>query len=301
MIEKKLNLFKDIHFIINTNEKVLPLVNLSLKYFDTFIGLDNINISIVSNKFKDCVFNYSDKVNYITPDVEYDGSGGHFEAVISNALNNIKEEYIFFFCDDYIITKQFDIEALLRLMQFIINEKVDYFSFSSCFVEREMQSNPLAKYRLCDNSEKYGFDKDAFYHFSENFLYLYSVQPCIWKRSSLLELLSYNKNVGIRTLDTSYIKDKKGKYRDQIPNTGIYCYDKWAVPDDEYQFKKICTKYNIFDYSYNPDFFIFNYIEIVRYGKIWQTLGENNWVQIIINQIIKDNDINNKSEFNQFL
>lgn len=301
MVVKNINSLKDIHFIINTNEMVLPLVNLSLKYFDTYIGLDNINISVVSNKFKDCNLNYSDKVNYITPYVEYDGSGGHFESVMSHTLNQIKEDYIFFFCDDYIITKQFDVEALARLVTFIKNENVDYFSFSSCFVEREMQNMPLAKYRLCDNAEKYGFEKDAFYHFSENFLYLYSVQPCIWKKSSLIELLSYNKNIGIRTFDTSYIKDKKGRYRNQIPNTGIYCYDEWPDLTDEYQFKKICTKYNIFDYSYQPDTFIFNYIELVRLGKIWQTLGEHNWVQKIINQIIKDNDLFNNPEFHKFL
>lgn len=301
MLDKRLNVYKNLHFIINTNEMNWPLVNLSLKYFDKYIGLDNINISVVSNKFLNCNLHYSDKVNYITPNVEYDGSGGHFESVISHALQNIKEDYIFFFCDDYIITKFFDEQALKNLLRLIEEESVDYFSFASNFVERELQNNALAKYRLFENSQKYGFNRTDIYHHSENFFYLYSVQPCIWKRTSLLELLSYNKGLGIRTLDTSFIRDKKGNYRRMIPDTGIYCYDEWPSVQDEYNFKKLCSKYNIFDYSTIPDFFIFNYIEIVRLGKIWQTLGEHNWVQILINNIISDNDLRNKEEYKKFL
>ena len=66
MISKPNNKFSDLHFLIHSNENTTPIVKLSLKYFDKYIGLDNINITVMSNKFlDDSNLPYKDQVNYV--------------------------------------------------------------------------------------------------------------------------------------------------------------------------------------------------------------------------------------------
>ena len=295
MISKPNSLVNNLHFIIYSNENTTSLTKLGLKYFNKHIGLDNINISVVSNNFLDTTkLVHTDKVNYITPNVEFSSGGYHFVPVMEKILSKIQEEYIFFFCEDYMLTKNVDVDSLNTLMRFIKNEKVDLISFSS-FIIKQANLN----FKVHENLLDYGFEIDSICYTDPRHLHVYSVQPCIWKKSSLQELLSYNKDISLHLLDTSCIRDKKGNIRNYDGSKGILGYP-YMDPESDYGFKNLCTKYNIFDYGWPPEYFIFNYIEMVRHGKFHANLGNENWVQKIINQIIKENTLKHDPDYDRY-
>jgi hypothetical protein len=299
MISKPNNKAPKVHFVIHSNERTTPLVGLSLKYFEKYIGLDNINISVLSNKFLTDNLPYKDKVNYISGDVDFNDGGYHFGPTLTKAYNQIQEEYVFFFCEDYILTNNINFDTLTKLVALMDGEKVDLFSFAS----NQPEPNNFIKY---ENSTNYGFKEDEIYYIRKGFLYEYSVQPCLWRRSSILELLKYNPNVSLHHLDTSHIKGKTGTYRTIDISKGYQEYVGWNE-EDKYNFKTLCSKYMIFDYYPQAgQQFVITYIEIIRAGKITlpgtpgPVLANDNWVQQKIFQLIDENGLRNNSEFDRY-
>lgn len=286
---------KKIHFLINTNENHIPIVSLCLKYFDKHIGLDKIKLTVMSNKFLTDDLPYKDKVNYISGDVDYCGVGYHYVPTITKALQSIEEEYIFMFCEDYMLTSDIDINALNNMINLFDGEGIDLLSFSTFAIKAAGLT-----FKTFENSVNYGFKEDDLLWIDEKHLHVYSVQPCIWRKSSLLELIKYNQNMTIHHLDTSHICDKKGWYREFDASRGICGYSDWRNPEDEYKFKKLCTNYYVFDFSWQPQFFILSYIEILRHGRFMLKLGDDNWVQKIIHTIIKENELRNNKEFDRY-
>ena len=299
MIFKPDNKAPKVHFIIHSNENTTPLVGLSLRYFDRFMGLDNINITVVSNKLLTDDLPYKDKVNYLSGDVDFHDGGYHFGPTLTKFCNTITEDYIFFFCEDYILTTGTDFETLNKLINLMDGDNVDLFSFAS----NQPIPNNFKKY---ENNISYGFQDDELYYIRPGFLYEYSVQPCLWKRTSLLELLKCNPELGLHHLDTSHIKGKNGIYREIGNPKGYNEYIDWSE-DGRYNFKTLCSKYMIFDYFPEANQrFIIAYIEMIRGGKITlpgtpgPDLAEDNWVQQKIYKVIEENDLRNKPEFNRY-
>jgi len=295
MISKPNNKFSDLHFLIHSNENTTPIVRLSLKYFDKYIGLDNINITVMSNKFlDDSNLPYKEQVNYVSGDVKYCVGGTHYVPTISKALDFIQEKYIFMFTEDYMLTQPIDVVALNNMISLFKGEDVDLLSFSTFAIKAAGLT-----FKTYEHSAKYGFKEDDLLWTDEKHMHVYSVQPCIWKRSSLQEIIKYNPTMNIHHLDTSHIADKKGRYRTWNPYT-ICGYSDWENPDDEYKFKKLCTNYYIFDFGWQPQFFILGYIEILRHGKFMVSLGDENWVQKIIYQIINENNLKSDPEYDRY-
>jgi len=299
MISKPNNKVPNVHFVIHSNEKTTPIVGLSLSYFDKYVGLDNINISVVSNKFLTDNLPYKDKVNYISGNVDFNDGGYHFGPTMTNAYNTITEDYVFFFCEDYMLTANIDFDTLNKLVKLMDGEKIDNFSFAS----NQPIPNNFPKY---EKSVEYGFQDDELYYIRNGFLYEYSVQPCLWRRTSMLELLKYNPNLGLHHLDTSHIKGKTGKYREIDISKGYQEYIGWTE-EDKYNFKTLCSKYMIFDYFPQANQqFIIAYIELIRWGKITlpgtpgPVLSEDNWVQQKIFQIVDENNLRNNPDFNRY-
>ena len=299
MISKPNNKVPNVHFVIHSNEKTTPIVELSLKYFDKYIGLDNINISVIANRFTQPNLPYSDMVNYITPNIPFNDGGYHFGPVLKNFIDSIQEEYFFYFCEDYMLIDDINIEQLNRLITLMKGENVDLFSFAS--------NQPIVhNWKKHENNTQYGFEENEIFYTRKGFLYEYSVQPCLWRKSSFNVLLQYNPEVGLHHLDTSHIKGKKGTYRAIDFNGGDQIYVDWPE-DEKYNFKVLCSRYMIMDYFPQAgERFCIKYIEIIRWGKITMpgtpgpNLANDNWVQQKIFGIVDENNLKNRPEYDRY-
>lgn len=304
MILKNHNKVPNTHFVIYCNERTIPLAGICLKYFDKYVGLDSINISVALNRFND-VSNlpYCDKVNYLSPQIPFDPGGHHFAPVMVHAIDSITEDFIFYFCEDYMLTSDLDFESLNKLINIFTNEKVDNYTFSSFQPENHNKTQqPPNFFKLFPFSEKYGFKSDELYYVGDGHMHQFSVQPCIWRKSSYKELFKYNPDCRLHHLDSSHIKGKNGTYRDHHVGSLDY-YLPWSSNED-YMFRTLCSKYMTFDYyPYANQKFIITYVEMVGHGKFTlpgrpgNNLAPDNWVQQKIFEIVNECDLRNKPEF----
>lgn len=296
MISKPDNCIGDVHFLIHANEHSVPIAELALKYFDRYIGLDKINISVMSNRFPDrSLLEHTDKVNYISGDIDYMSSGHHYNATITNAISFIKQKYIFMFCEDYILTEPIDVDALHRMVNLFDENDIDILSLSS-FLTRQSGM----KFKTFEHSTKYGFREDDLLWTDKKHMHIYSVQPCIWRKSSLEEIVKYNPNMTIHHLDTAHICDKKGRFRNFDGSKGICGYSDWPAPEDEYNLNALCTSHTIFDYGYPPEYFIISYIEVLRRGKFHQGLGNDNWVHKKMMSVVEENGLKSNPAYSRY-
>jgi hypothetical protein len=309
MISKPNNKVPNVHFIIYSNENTTDLVGLSLKYFERYIGLDNINITVVSNKFLTDNLPFKGKVNYISANIEFTGDGAHFGPTVKSGLDIVPDDYIFYFCEDYMLTSNVDVDALNRMIRLFDEKKIDMFSFSSFQPHTVNMVYEKEIFKPFEYSQQYGFEKDELYYTNNAHLHQYSVQPCIWRKSSLAEIIKYNPNLCLHHLDTSHIADKKGKYRNHDALKSPECYSEWPSKEDAFDFKTLCCKQMIFDYyPHANQKFIITYIEIIRFGKMTvpgalghgSSLAEDNWVQQKIYQIIDENNLRSDPEFDKY-
>jgi hypothetical protein len=293
---------ESLHVIFNTNERNLPIVNLAIKYFTKHNGPGLFNLTVVSNNIpNDTVHPIHDSrwtVNYFNGQAGYCPSGTHFGPTLSKALKEIKEDYIFFFCDDYILTEHIEFKKLDVLLTMMELEEIDFFSFASS----EPQRFKFEPYKVKDI---YNIEKDRFYYIPQNFRHGYSVQPCIWKKSSLLELLKHNPNMTLHALDNSSIADKC-RYHRSFKKDETLWYEPWPEPKNEYNFKMLCTSYKIFDLCCPPEKFILAYREVIRHGRFH--IKENGYGgveryhgQQFITQLIEDERLKFRPEYAKYL
>jgi len=297
MISKPNNKASNVHFVIHANERTLPIAGLCLSYFDKYCGLDNINISVIGNRFLTKELPYSDKVNYISPDIDFDDGGSHFSPVLAKACKEIAEDYVFFFCEDYMLIDNIDLDGLDKLVKLMVGDNVDMFSFAS--------NQPIINnYQKYENSVKYGFNENDIYYVWDGYMYQYSVQPCLWRKSSLLDLLNYNPTLRLHHLDTSHIKGKTGTYRTIDHSGPVQKYVGWSERD-KYNHKILCPSQMIFDYYPQAgEKFIINYIEVLKSGKFIlpsnSRLAEDNRVVQLIYKIIDENNLKSDPNFNRY-
>ena len=297
MINESISCKEKLHVVFNTNERNFPIVNLALKYFCHHNSPDGFNVSVIANKLPKTDLLYTDRVNYISGDIGFCPSGTHFGTTITKALNQIKEEFIFFFCDDYILTKHIDLKKLNILLSMIEKEQIDYFSFASSDPERFN----FKKYEVKD---VYDIEKDKFYIIPPDFRHAYSVQPCIWKKSSLQELLKHNPNLTLHAMDNSSIADKSGYYR-QLKDD-VLRYNPWPNPEHEYNFKMLSTSFKIFDLCCPPENFIIEYREVIRHGAFH--IKENGFDSVdkyhgqeFVTNLIREEKLELKPEYAKYL
>jgi len=117
----------DIRFLFFTNENGVPLGELALKHFFKHNKKEGLNVSLVSNKFKDTNSQFEDKVSYLSGNVDFKNNGGHFAETLLNVLPQIKEEYIFFFCDDYFFIAETKYDDLTEVINMLKTDNIDYF------------------------------------------------------------------------------------------------------------------------------------------------------------------------------
>lgn len=308
MIDKPAAKLQNVHFLIYSNENTLPIVELSLKYFEKYIGLDNIKISVASNRYLNNNLPFKDKVNYINADVDFASDGFHFGKILSKAVETIEEEFIFYFCEDYIHIKPIEWDKFGKLVNLLSKENIDLFTFSSFQPEKFNNHNTPGTFKLFEKNTDYGFISDEIYYVGEEQIHRYSLQPGIWKRDCLKEILKYNPYLKLHYLDSSHICGKKGTYRDRKLDP-FQQYLPWSDDDEKYNHTVLTSKYMIFDYyPEGGQQFVISYLELIRNGKICfhgsdvlNQIDEHNWVRKEINKIVEENDLYNDERYNKFL
>jgi len=266
---------KSVCILVYTNETNIPILELFLKYLFKYNTDFNIPIYVAANSFTKKELPYSDKVTYLSGNVSFHDNGGHFSQTLSNILPQINEDYIFYFCDDYLLTNPIDISGLENLLKLIQDENVDMFTFGSiCPINHNFIP-------ILVNSSKYEFESTIFYQVDNQYRHAFNVQPCIWTKTSLQQLLLDNPEISLHDLDNSILENK-----------------------DHY--KIICTNYKIYDVCCPPEYFIIGYIEIIRHGAFLMTLNghdhlDKTYQNDFLKQLIKENNLHNKPEYDRYI
>lgn len=278
---------KDISFVVFTNENYFNLLYLTLPF--TIENTKHLGkpINIVSNRIPP--YEKFDEVNYIDCNVNFSSNGSHFRDTLLFALNQISEEYILFLCDDYLIKSPINKNRFDNLVKIL--EKING-SFLSLGTQKHIENFVVNWNRPDILLSDYGFPNDCFYEFDISARHMYSVQPCVWKKTDLIELLFHNPNLTLHQLDNTDILNKKGERRKLLESFNFSFYEKKENFFD-YNFKNFCYHYPPFTYhvdekNLSSDFLLIDYIEIVRHGKFLDADVNSKYIL---------NDILEKKEF----
>lgn len=274
--------------VFYTNENYFPIAELAVKEFNKFSKNINIEKYLFTNNVKE---NYCPNIldfNLINTNVEFKSDATHFSEIMINGLKNIKTEYVLYFSEDYFLIRDIKKNNLKKIMNVILHHNIDHFSF---------MSYDYPDWNILDlNYDKIGLPKNSVLEINNSYLYQFSLQPCIWRVSSLIELLENNPRLTTSKLDTTDVKNKKGQLRHG--NNGGF----WNTPSDfwDYNFKSYClkklpeTNQFAFDtHNGTDDYLFFQYAEVIRFGKFNFKTHRNNREYVINyltdNRIDKDN------------
>jgi hypothetical protein len=278
----------DLSLLMVTCETHLYIAKLTIEEFIKQTTDLNIKKYLTSNSFKGSeIFDGLD-INLIDSNVIFSASGNHFSKTVLNALHHIDSEFILFFLDDMCLMNKIKNENLKKIINLMKNESVDYYSVSTW----DFDWKPFdIEY------DKYGLEKNSVLVYDDTFLYMYSVQPCIWKRTSLIKILENNLNINSKFLDMTKIKNLKGESRLTLIG------NKWETKEDfwDYGFKNICSSKNKLtgNYAFNEhngedDYFLMLYSEILRFGKFNFNTHKNN--KIFLEKFLHEKNIDKNHE-----
>lgn len=266
----------DIRFFFYTNESGFALGELCVKQFFKHNKREGLKVSLVSNKIPDVELQFPDKVDYLNGNTEYREHGYHFAQTMLNVLSTIDEKYIFFFCDDYFHIRETKYNDLEKVLQMMDCDNIDFYGLDDIGADH-----------IVTNYQKYTSDcnieyLDNLYVRDNTYRHLFSVQACIWKRESLIQLLEEYNEISLHNLD------------DTLPSIR-----------ENTTFKSICNNlfscFNYVDIETN-DYYLVAYYEITRHGVF--LIPENGQslskqfpsVQFIYN-LIKEEGLDKKPEF----
>lgn len=266
----------NLRFVFFTVEERLPILNLALKYY---LKHSNIKVSVIFNKMPaDKKLLYTNRVEYLDGESNITTSErNHFTNSLKNTLPKIKEDYIFYFCDDYFLIKDIKIDDLNKLMKFIVNEDIDYFGFEEVGTGEILETSPYI-------SKNYLFDTNTLRIKNNNYRYLYSVQPTIWKKKSLFDLSN------------------------KFPDCSIHHIDE-TTPSirESNKFKCMCnTLKSHFTYEHTvDDYFIISYVELTRHGVFNHPrnncpVADNTLSVNLINNLIEEENLLKRPEYSRF-
>ena len=257
---------KDICFIIFTNENYFELLELTLKFVVDNCFFLGKKIYVISNKIPYQIDNPN--VIFLESGTPFSSDGGHFGPTMTKCLNEIPEEYIFWLCDDYLVKSPIKKDRFDNLVDICEDLEADFISFSTQKHLEYFIPNWNKSYL---DSEKYNFPKNCFYEIDNTVRHMYSVQPCIWKKKSLMKLLYHNPTLTLHQLDNTDIKNTKGEIRKLEEFYNFSFYEKKENFFD-FGFKNFCyhyppLSYHVDEKEIGSDFLLIDYIEIVRHGK----------------------------------
>jgi hypothetical protein len=271
--------------IIFTNEHYIDILNITLPRFVEYLKPLNLRINVVTNRLVNNTGINFDGVNIIETGVGFEYDGSHFRQSMLHALSELNCEYFLFFCDDYILNSMTKKESFENVFNIIKEFNCDYYSFSCLRF-----TGVTHKWKtLNPNLKDYGIDNGILYQIDDDYRHLYSVQPCIWKTSSFIELTNYNSRLSLHGLDNTMILNKKGRQRNLNYETNYY--DSNDENKLDYNFVNLAIdlppfSYNLDNREMGSDYFVFDYGEIVRHGKIMETITNS---RLLVLSILEKN------------
>ena len=274
-------------FFIYTNEKYLPIADLTMGEFDIHFPENLLKRYLVSNRIIDYDFTNKNAI-FLDCNVAHDSGGRQFADTMITALNVIPEEYIIFFCDDYMLINKPNIQRLEILLDLVVSHNIDFFSFAS--------NHPNPSWKKYDLNFP-DLSNRNFYEIPDYYKYHYSVQPCVWKKSSLLEILKYNPKMSLHDLDTTNIKNREGYLRDVDDSNGGY--KLYPSGSQNYGFKDITTDFKDYNELNQYESFIFPYVELIRWGffNMWHNTNTKRFIE----KMIEDKDLKNHQHLKKFI
>jgi hypothetical protein len=280
----------DLSLIIYSSQDYLPLAKTCAEIFNEKPEDLNIPKFIVSNKIPNTNVVSNLGFELIDTNIELKSDKSQFQEVLLKSLETINTKYIMLFLEDYWLVNKFKTNNLEKVMNLVEDNNIDYLSLMSYgYGDWETYPADYSKYDLPDNT---------ILKFDERHLHMYSVQPCIWKKSSLIELLNHNPKLTMVDMDTTRVRNKKGQRRE-----GEDSYGLWTTPNDfwDYGFQHCCfdrrsdTAFFTFDeHDGVSDYLIFQYSEIGRGGKFNFNAGSNN--RIFLQRVLPERNITPENE-----
>jgi hypothetical protein len=274
-----------------TNETYLPIAKLAADQFNLHSkGLD-IKKYIACNKLND-EYKSIEGFNLIDCNIALDKYGSHFAKVMTYALNKIDTEYILFFLEDYLLIRDIKIENFKNVFNCVLENNIDYLSF----LAYDYDWNTLKT-----NYQKYNLPNDILIKFDSSYFHLFSVQPSIWKKSSLLKLFYHNPNLEVHQMDITFVRNTRGEIRHRS-NTEFWETPErfWDYDFNMYAFKKteLTKNYSFDERNIEDDYLLFLYSECIRRGKFNFNTHNNNkhFLEkfLLEKQITKDHNIYGK-------
>jgi hypothetical protein len=261
----------DLSILVYTNEKNLAIAKLAINQIDKFTNNLGIKKYLVSNSLKTNIDFGDSEFELIDSNITYCPGSTHFSKTLINGLSKIESEYVLFFLDDYILLNEIKMNVIDNLIKIMKNHNLDYLSFMS-YDYKDWETLKI-------DYKSYGLPDDIILKFNYSYLYMFSLQPSIWKVSSLITILSYNSDIRLHQFDTTNVKNKNGVIRNNITN------EFWETPDNfwDYGFNFTCFKkteltknYAFDERNEDGDYLTFLYSEIVRSGKFNFNTHHNN-------------------------
>lgn len=279
----------DLRFVFVTNKTNSHLAELAVHQLLRHANRTEMNVSVISNEFTSTDFLHKEKVQYIDTGVPFEPYGNHFSEMMKKILPTFNEEYVFFFCDDYMMVadiKWNDIDAIMNLIR---SENIDYFGFDDA-MNAEVERFPLYE------KEHEGIPSGVLRWRDPEYRYICSVQPAIWKKSVLLDLIEKH-NPNLHGMDDTWpdIRESARSLR-MLYHTLHSCFTDTELWYPEPHDRPEITHY---------DYFGIAYVEVVRHGVFM--LPENGWGiptqrrTKLLEQLIKEFDLLNNPKFFRLL
>lgn len=265
-----------IEIVIYTTNNSIEILYVTLPRVINFFSKTGIRINVVSNTKNDIYLDFPE-VNFIFTDVNFDTMGTHFSDMMKIVCNTITSDYLLFLVDDYIFNSTVNKTNFDKIFDLIVCEDIDYFSFQSVF-------GVLNLFNKWDNYEfdktKYNFGDIHIKKMDGKFKHCLSVQPSIWKIDFIKELITDNPSLTLSQLDNRILNKTKNdllfdlEYSDDF----YHFYDRKLL---SYYFGELTN--HIDERKIGSDFFMFDYGEIIRHGKIIES--ETNSKKIVMDEI----------------
>lgn len=287
-------MMNDLSLLIYTNQKYLPIAKLAIDQMNKYFANFKVPKFITSNSFDSEIDLTNNNFDLLETNIPFSEGSTHFSPVLISALEKIDSEYVMLFLEDYFVINEVKEQTIFNLVTIMKENKIDYLSLMAY----EYQNWEPLKI----NYKEYGLPQNILRKFDYAYLYMFSVQPSIWKKESLISILKHNPTVSVHDFDTTRIKNKKGKLRESHNN--IY----WETPNDfwDYDFNFVCfertylTKNYAFDErEIQGDYLTFLYSEVIRWGRFNLNTHHNN--RIFLENFLKEKNITKDSElYKQF-
>jgi hypothetical protein len=247
--------------LVYTNQTYLPIAKLSIEEFNRMTPDLKIKKYLVSNNFDNSINFDNLDITTFNSQIPFSTNSRHFSEVLKYSLERIDEKYILLWVEDTIIATEMKSQNLQSLINIMDDNSIHHMSLMSYG----------HNWKVLDiDYSKYGLPQNQILEMPHTYMYTFSVQPCIWNRESLLEILNYNNGISIHEFDTTNIRNKKGDRINGYKDGYIVVSDKFW----DYNTKHIClnrtyetASYCFDDRPFEGDYFLFLYSGIIRNGK----------------------------------